>query len=286
MKDDRGTKSASGASRAGALVAIACSVLLAFVVGACGEDQSASNENANWMSPDGELGGSPDQAGMPGSGGVGDASPNRDAALDVGDAAKANGSGQIAAPALPAPRVLFLGDSLSAGLHLPANEAFPAVLQERLAKDGIPFDLVNAGVSGDTTAGGLARLDWLLRQNPDLVVVELGANDGLRGVDLASIESNLRQIIAKLQAKDLPVLLLGMRLPPNYGADYTEGFQDVYAKIAADTNVRFVPFFLEGVAGDPNLNLPDGIHPTTKGHQLIASHLKPILTEMLQALEN
>ena len=136
------------------------------------------------------------------------------------------------------------------------------------------------------TAGGLARLDWLLRQNPDLVVVELGANDGLRGVDLASIESNLRQIIAKLQAKDLPVLLLGMRLPPNYGADYTEGFQDVYAKIADDTNVRFVPFFLEGVAGDPNLNLPDGIHPTTKGHQLIAGLLKPILTEMVQALDD
>ena len=285
MKDGQqgaGVRGKSRAIRAGfgarTLVAIACSVLLAFVVGACGDDKGASNENANWMSPDGELGGSLDQVG---SSVAGDARPSDGALTDKGKAPD-----EIAAPARPAPRVLFLGDSLSAGLHLPANEAFPAVLQERLALDGIPFDLVNAGVSGDTTAGGLARLDWLLRQNPDLVVVELGANDGLRGVDLASIESNLRQIIAKLQAKDLPVLLLGMRLPPNYGADYTEGFQDVYAKIADDTNVRFVPFFLEGVAGDPNLNLPDGIHPTTKGHQLIAGHLKPILTEMVQALDD
>ena len=158
MKDGQqgaGVRGKSRAIRAGfgarTLVAIACSVLLAFVVGACGDDKGASNENANWMSPDGELGGSPDQVG---SSVAGDARPSDGALTDKGKAPD-----EIAAPARPAPRVLFLGDSLAAGLHLPANEAFPAVLQERLDLDGIPFDLVNAGVSGDTLLVGAPGKD-------------------------------------------------------------------------------------------------------------------------------
>lgn len=248
-------RQASGGALGGALL---CSALIAGGLAGCGGGDEGSNGEANWISPDGDLGGSNSTG------------PGRTTEID--------------APADPGPRVLFLGDSLSAGLHLPADEAFPAVLRDRLAADGVRFELVNAGVSGDTTAGGLARLDWLLRQAPDLVVVELGANDGLRGVALESIESNLRQIVQRLQAKGLPVLLLGMRLPPNYGSTYTEGFASLYQRVADETGVHLVPFFLEGVAGDPNLNLPDGIHPTTEGHERIADNLAPKLTELIQAL--
>jgi len=183
------------------------------------------------------------------------------------------------------PRVLFLGDSLSAGLHLPANEAFPAVLAQLLAAEGHPIELVNAGVSGDTTAGGLARLDWLLRQDPDLFVLELGANDGLRGVSLESIESNLRAIVRRVQDRWIPLLLLGLRLPPNYGQTYTTGFADLFARIAADTEVTYVPFFLESVAAHPAFNLPDGLHPNTEGHQRIGEDLLPVLRELVEQAE-
>lgn len=239
--------------------------LVAFAgLGACGDDEPEPDDAPAWSSPDGDLGGPDYDAGT-----ATDQQPTQGATTD------------IEAPSLPAPRVLFLGDSLSAGLHLPADEAFPAVLEQRLAAAGQPFELLNAGVSGDTTAGGLARLDWLLRQDPDLVVVELGANDGLRGVSLAAVESNLRKIIARLQERDLPVLLLGMQLPPNYGATYAGGFADLYRTVADDTGVHFVPFFLEGVAGDPKLNLPDGIHPTTEGHERIADNLEALMKDLV-----
>jgi len=246
--------------------------LVAFVgLGACGGEEPEANDAPGWSSPDGDLGG-----------------PDYDPEADNGSDPQAiqGATTEIDAPTLPAPRVLFLGDSLSAGLHLPADEAFPAVLEQRLAAAGQPFELLNAGVSGDTTAGGLARLDWLLRQNPDLVVVELGANDGLRGVSLDSVESNLRKIITRLQERDLPVLLLGMKLPPNYGATYAGGFEELYERVAADMGVHFVPFFLEGVAGDPKLNLPDGIHPTTEGHERIADNLEAIMKDLVGDLRN
>ena len=184
------------------------------------------------------------------------------------------------------PRVLFLGDSLSAGLHLPASEAFPAILAELLAAEELPIELVNAGVSGDTTAGGLARLDWLLAQEPALLVVELGANDGLRGVSLKSIEANLRAIVSRVQDRGIPLLLLGMKLPPNYGPAYTSGFAELFARVAEDTGVAFVPFFLEPVAADPELNLPDGLHPTSEGHRLIAEELLPVLRELVAELSS
>jgi acyl-CoA thioesterase-1 len=172
------------------------------------------------------------------------------------------------------PRVVFLGDSLSAGLHLAADQAFPAVLQQKLRADGVPFQLSNAGVSGDTSAGGLRRVDWVLRQKPAFVVVELGANDGLRGVPLASIEQNLRAIVAKIKAHGARVMLLGMRLPPNAGADYADGFAAIYPRIAEAEQVAYVPFFLAGVAGVPELNLEDGLHPTAEGHVRIAETLR------------
>lgn len=170
--------------------------------------------------------------------------------------------------------MVFLGDSLSAGLHLAADEAFPAVLQRQLAAEGVRFQLANAGVSGDTTAGGLRRVDWVLRQRPAFVVVELGANDGLRGVPLASIEQNLRAIIIKIKAQGARVMLLGMRLPPSAGVDYTRDFEALYARVAESEQVAFVPFFMQGVAGVPELNLPDGLHPTAEGHMRIAQTLR------------
>jgi len=201
-----------------------------------------------------------------------------DGADDAGPAATT-----IATPE-GAPKVVVLGDSLSAGLHLPADEAWPAVAARLLADEGLPIELVNAGVSGDTTAGGLARLDWLMGQEPDLMVVELGANDGLRGVDLAAVESNLRAIVTRLEEADVAVLLLGMKLPPNYGAAYATGFEELFARIAEDTGVAFVPFFLGEVAIDPALLLPDGLHPNTAGQRALARNLLPDLRPLVREL--
>lgn len=188
-------------------------------------------------------------------------------------------------PAIPqdAPLVLFLGDSITAGLHLAANDAFPSVLQARCARDGHPFRLVNAGVSGDTSAGGLARIDWLLQQKPAIVVIELGGNDGLRGQDLVTIEANLRAIITKVQAAGASVLLLGMRLPPSYGAEYSAAFEAIYAHVAADTQVTFVPYFMHDVGGVPDMMLEDGLHPTARGHVVLADNIAEKLTAMLKA---
>jgi acyl-CoA thioesterase-1 len=179
------------------------------------------------------------------------------------------------------PLVLFLGDSLSAGLNLPAEQAFPAVLQRQLAAEGVPSRLINAGVSGDTTAGGLRRLDWLLKQRPDWVVVELGGNDGLRGLPLESIEQNLRAIVERARAGGARVLLLGLCLPANYGRDYGQRFEALYARLAEELELPFVPCFLEGVGGVAELNFSDGIHPTAEGHVKLAEKLAPVLRELL-----
>ncbi len=190
----------------------------------------------------------------------------------------------LAIPA-DAPTVAFLGDSLAAGLHLARHEAFPAVLQRRLAAAGRPFRLVNAGVSGDTTAGGRERVGWLLAQRPDVVVVELGANDGLRGQPVEGIAANLRAIVADVRAAGAHPLLLGMRLPPNYGDAYTAAFDALYPALAEELGVAFVPFFMEGVAGVPDLTLPDGLHPTVAGHERLAANIEPALRKELDALQ-
>ena len=180
------------------------------------------------------------------------------------------------------PRVVFLGDSITAGYGVDAEQAFPAIVRDELAKEGLPIDAVNAGRSGDTTAGGLARLDWVLRQKPDILVIGLGGNDGLRAQDVKGSEANLRAIVAKARDAGSQVLLLGMLIPPNYGPEYTRSFREIYPRIAEETKVPLVPFLLEGVGGEARLNQGDGIHPTAAGHQVVAQNVLPYLREMLK----
>lgn len=191
-------------------------------------------------------------------------------------AASANG-------AADAPVIVAFGDSLTAGFGVAPDEAFPARLAERLRREGYAYRVVNAGVSGDTSAGGLRRVDWVLRTKPDVVIVALGANDGLRGLSVAGLRDNLEAIVRRIQASGARVLMAGMRMPPNYGAAFTEEFAAAYRDVARRTGVPLVPFLLDGVAANPALNLPDGIHPNAEGHRVIADrvwpHVKPLLTK-------
>ncbi len=177
--------------------------------------------------------------------------------------------------------VIFLGDSLTAGYQLDEDQAFPAHVEASLIAAGHPVRVVNAGISGDTTTGGLARLDWLLRQEPDILVVGLGGNDGLRGTTLETSEANLRAIILRARAAGARVLLAGMLIPPNYGPDYTRAFAAIYPRLATDLDLPLIPFLLAGVAARPELNLEDGIHPNAEGQRLVAEtvlkHLEPLV---------
>jgi len=186
------------------------------------------------------------------------------------------------APAPDLPVVVFLGDSLTAGLGLDEDQAYPALLAEELREQGLAIRAVNAGVSGDTTAGGLSRLSWLLGQRPDVVVVALGANDGLRALPVEQAEKNLREIVRRSQAAGARVLLLGMKMPPNYGPDYTSRFEAMYRDIAEDMKVPLLPFLLEGVGGNRDLNQGDGIHPTARGQEILAKNVLPYLEELLR----
>jgi len=186
------------------------------------------------------------------------------------------------APAAHGPLVVFLGDSLTAGYGLAEEEAFPARLAAALRAGGRPVRVVNAGVSGDTSAGGLRRLPWLLAQHPDVMVVALGANDGLRGLSVSLTEKNLREIVAQARGKGVRVLLLGLRLPPNLGADYVRAFEALYPRVAREAGVPLVPFFLEGVGGVAALNQEDGIHPTAEGQRRIAATVLPYLEPLVQ----
>jgi len=179
------------------------------------------------------------------------------------------------------PKVAFLGDSIAAGLHLDAEQAFPALVQDTLRAQQLPFRLVNAGVSGDTSAGGLRRVDWLLKQRPDIVVVELGGNDGLRGMPVQEIANNLRAIVDKIKAAGAQTLLLGVVLPPSYGANYTRSFAAIYPALAAQLQVPFCPYFMEHVAGVPDKNLEDGLHPTAEGHRMIAARVAAALSPLV-----
>lgn len=187
-----------------------------------------------------------------------------------------------AAPAPAAERVIVvLGDSLTAGLGVAREEAYPALLEARLRREGYDYRVVNAGVSGDTSAGGLRRVDWALRARPAIVIVALGANDGLRGLPVDALRDNLEQIVRRVRAAGARVLLAGMRVPPNYGDEYARDFAAVFPEVARRTGVPFAPFLLDGVAGEARLNQADGIHPTAEGQRLIASrlwsHLRPLL---------
>jgi acyl-CoA thioesterase-1 len=177
--------------------------------------------------------------------------------------------------------VVALGDSLTAGFGVAAEEAWPALIEARLRREGYPYRVVNAGVSGDTTAGGLRRVDWVLRNRPQVAVVALGANDGLRGLDTDAMERNLLAIVERLRGSGARVLVAGMRVPANYGDAYTLAFRDVFPDVARRTGSALMPFLLDGVAADPRLNLPDGIHPNAAGHRVIAEHVWPHLVALL-----
>ena len=176
---------------------------------------------------------------------------------------------------------MAFGDSLTAGLGVSPEESYPARLQEKLLLSGYRYRVVNAGVSGDTTAGGVRRVAWVLKSNPDIVILELGANDGLRGLSFTETRANLEQIIQRLLAGGAKVILAGMKLPPNYGADYTKAFQTMYADLAKRYDVQFMPFFLDGVAAKADLNQADGIHPTGAGYAVIVGntwrYVEPLL---------
>ena len=188
----------------------------------------------------------------------------------------------LATPVHAASRVIAaLGDSLTAGLGVAPDEAYPALLEARLKREGYDYRVINAGVSGDTSSGGLRRLDWLLRQQPEILIVALGANDGLRGQPVAMLRDNLTAIVQKARAAGARVLLVGMRMPPNYGAAYTRDFAAVFPDVARKTNVPLVPFLLEGVAAEVRLNQGDGIHPNVEGQRMIAEHLWPHLRPLL-----
>jgi len=211
-------------------------------------------------------------------------------------AREANGTGQAAAPAAatptpPAsaaagrPRVVALGDSLTAGLGLAPEQAWPALVQRRIDQAGLEVEVVNAGVSGDTTAGGVRRLDWALDGNVEVLVLALGANDGLRGLPADQMHDNLAQMMRTAKARGIAVLLCGMEAPPNFGAQYTRDFRNVYADLADEHDVAFIPFMLAGVAGDMALNQNDGIHPNEAGTRRVADliwqSLQPLLTRAL-----
>jgi acyl-CoA thioesterase-1 len=186
-----------------------------------------------------------------------------------------------APPEANGPRVVFLGDSISAGLGVAEDQAFPAVVGNLLRERGLAVQVLNAGVSGDTTAGGLSRLSWVLRQQPQVLVVELGANDALRGLPLDETEANLRAIIEQARESGAAVLLLGMHIPTNYGRDYTTQFAAIYPRLAEELEVPVVLSFLEGVGGRRAMNLPDGLHPNPDGHRRLAANVLPELAEIL-----
>jgi acyl-CoA thioesterase-1 len=181
-------------------------------------------------------------------------------------------------------KMVVLGDSLSAGLGLSAPSAFPARLQKSLQSKGIAVDIINAGVSGDTSSGGRDRLDWSVPEGTEAVILELGANDALRGVDPKVTRSALTDILTRLKARKIAVLLCGMYAPPNYGADYAARFNAIYPDLAREFGVPLYPFFLEGVATEAKLNQPDGIHPTADGIDVIVKNILPTVEAFLGAI--
>jgi acyl-CoA thioesterase-1 len=195
----------------------------------------------------------------------------------------ANAPSGARAPAQSGARIVALGDSLTAGLGLAADEAYPALLQQRLDAEDLKYHVVNAGVSGDTSAGGLSRLDWALDGDVQILIVALGGNDALRGLPIQELRHNLSAIIERAQARGIAVILAGMEAPPNFGRSYIVEFHEVYRELVKQYGVAFLPFLLEGVAGVESLNQRDGIHPTAQGARLVANNvwavLRPILEE-------
>ena len=184
--------------------------------------------------------------------------------------------------------ILFFGNSLTAGYGLAEEESFPSLIQGKIDEQGLAYKVVNAGLSGETSAGGLGRIDWVLNQPVDLFVLELGPNDALRGLDLGETRKNLRQILERVQATHpgIPMIVVGMMAPPNMGADFTNEFASIYPDLASEYDAGLVPFLLEGVAGDPDLNLNDGIHPNAEGQKIVASNVWQVLESYLVDTED
>src|SRR5688572_8359071 len=183
--------------------------------------------------------------------------------------------------------IIFFGNSLTAGYGLSPSEAFPAIIQKKIDSLGLPYQVVNAGVSGETSSGGKTRIDWILRETVDIFILELGANDGLRGTPLSETKKNLQDIIDKVRAKypDTKLVFAGMEIPPNMGQAYTTEFRNIYTELAAKNNMALIPFLLEGVGGEPELNQADGIHPTAEGHLIVADNVWKQLEKLLQEKE-
>ncbi len=188
-----------------------------------------------------------------------------------------------AAAATTKKSILFFGNSLTAGYGIDPEESFAGRIQTRLDSLKKEFRVINGGLCGETTAGGLSRLDWFLEEEPYLFVLELGGNDGLRGIPLTETKKNLLAIVDKVQSKypNTKIILAGMQIPPNMGKEYTEEFKAIYPAVAKEKNIELIPFLLEGVAGNPDLNLPDGIHPTPEGHRIVMETLWPYISKAL-----
>ncbi|MEO7157515.1 MAG: arylesterase [Vicinamibacterales bacterium] len=239
--------------------------VLAIAVASCGGDQAkpASQASASARSGSDEL--------------------RRD--LAVAASGREGGPPAAPAPASPVaaaqPRVVFLGDSLTAGLGLASDSSYPSLIGQRLRDRGFAVEVVNAGVSGDTSAGGLRRVDWSLDGDVRVLVVALGGNDGLRGLPIEEMKKNLAAILDRAKVRGIPVILAGMEAPPNFGDEYTAAFRTVYVQLAKEYSATLIPFLLQGVAGDAALNQADGIHPNGRGAELVAdlvwAELEPVL---------
>jgi acyl-CoA thioesterase-1 len=192
-------------------------------------------------------------------------------------------NGEQAAESTAKKTILFFGNSLTAGYGIDPEESFAGRIQSRLDSLKKEYRVINGGLSGETTAGGLSRLDWFLEEEPYLFVLELGGNDGLRGIALTETKKNLLAIVDKVRAKypNTKIILAGMQIPPNMGKEYTEEFKAIYPAVAKEKNIELIPFLLEGVSGNPDLNLPDGIHPTPEVHRIVMETLCPFISKAL-----
>jgi len=194
-----------------------------------------------------------------------------------------NDSAKNADSAVTKKTIVFFGNSLTAGYGLSPSEAFPAIIQNKIDSLGLPYKVINAGVSGETSSGGNGRIDWILRQPLDVFVLELGANDGLRGIPLSETKKSLQSIIDKVKEKypEARLVLAGMQIPPNMGASYTTEFRNIYPELAQKNGATLIPFLLEGVGGELKLNQQDGIHPTAEGHHIVAENVWQVLEQVL-----
>jgi acyl-CoA thioesterase I len=198
--------------------------------------------------------------------------------------ARAAGGSTSADAGSPPESIVVMGDSLTAGFGLDLKEAFPALLQEKIDREGWNYRVINAGISGDTSAGGVRRIGWLLRRKLDVLILELGANDGLRGIPVETTKKNLQAIITRTREKypEALIILAGQKMPPNMGEDYGGKFENIFPEIARENETLLVPFLLEGVGGKPDLNLPDQVHPTAEGQKILAKNVWAILKPALE----